>query len=177
MDMATAQQRTMKDFLELYNKLVHHCFEKCVSNFNHAQTSPEELSCVTACTDKCITFNQRHMKVFVDHQNAKQKASAKTAADSQAAMEAGAAQATRELTEAAALSAQAENAAVPADQTTGLASSDVQDSSPKNVCGNAQDRITTQLALLQSGHLTNYAGKSIVEEFLLDSHTDKLKFV
>ena len=33
----------MKDFLELYNKLVHHCFDKCVSNFNHAKTSDDEV--------------------------------------------------------------------------------------------------------------------------------------
>ena len=50
----------MKDFLELYNKMVYHCFDKCVSNFNNANTSAEEVSKI--CSAHC---NLTTMNIFI----------------------------------------------------------------------------------------------------------------
>ncbi|PVD34391.1 hypothetical protein C0Q70_05663 [Pomacea canaliculata] len=72
--------RTMRDFLELYNKLTHHCFDACVKNFNYRDLTTEEVQCVNCCSDKYIGFNQRHMLIFMDYQNKKQKIAAAAAA-------------------------------------------------------------------------------------------------
>lgn len=53
-----ANSLQMKDFLELYNRVTNHCFEKCVLNFNLKTVSPEEVSylkfeCASGC-DMCF---------------------------------------------------------------------------------------------------------------------------
>uniref|UniRef100_A0A0B7BVW7 Tim10-like domain-containing protein n=1 Tax=Arion vulgaris TaxID=1028688 RepID=A0A0B7BVW7_9EUPU len=66
-------QRSLKDFLTLYNTITENCFNKCVSNFNDRSASSNESVCVDICTDNYVQYNQRFMFNFVDHQERRKK--------------------------------------------------------------------------------------------------------
>ncbi|CAG5120640.1 unnamed protein product [Candidula unifasciata] len=66
-------QRSLKDFLTLYNVITEYCFSKCVSNFNERRASTNETSCVDICTDNYVQYNQRFMFNFVDHQERRKR--------------------------------------------------------------------------------------------------------
>ncbi|CAI9723247.1 Hypothetical predicted protein [Octopus vulgaris] len=67
------QQRNVKDFLLLYNKLTEQCFQNCVSIFFENKIEHFEASCLESCTDRYVAFNQRLMKVFMEHQKSRQE--------------------------------------------------------------------------------------------------------
>ncbi|XP_067663359.1 mitochondrial import inner membrane translocase subunit Tim9-like [Haliotis asinina] len=73
------QQRNLKDFLLLYNKLTEQCFERCVYNLNNVGMSKAENDCVGVCTDRYVTYNQKLMMKFMEHQNLRQQAAAREA--------------------------------------------------------------------------------------------------
>ncbi|CAL1536505.1 unnamed protein product [Lymnaea stagnalis] len=68
-----AHQRSLKDFLTLYNTITEYCFSKCISNFNERSPSVNETSCVETCTDNYVQYNQRFMFNFVDHQERRKR--------------------------------------------------------------------------------------------------------
>ncbi|BFZ15248.1 hypothetical protein BsWGS_18287 [Bradybaena similaris] len=68
-----AHQRSLKDFLTLYNIITEYCFSKCVSNFNERRASINEAACVDTCTDNYVQYNQRFMFNFVDHQERRKR--------------------------------------------------------------------------------------------------------
>ncbi|XP_059158842.1 mitochondrial import inner membrane translocase subunit Tim10B-like [Physella acuta] len=68
-----AHQRSLKDFLTLYNTITEYCFNKCVSNFNERSASGSETTCVDVCTDSYVQYNQRFMFNFVDHQERRKR--------------------------------------------------------------------------------------------------------
>ncbi|RUS81549.1 hypothetical protein EGW08_010679 [Elysia chlorotica] len=77
-------QRSLRDFLNLYNTITEYCFNKCVSKFNERAPSQIESSCVDVCTDNYVQFNQRFMFNFVDHQERRKRDLERVAAEAAA---------------------------------------------------------------------------------------------
>ncbi|KAK3783701.1 hypothetical protein RRG08_025325 [Elysia crispata] len=77
-------QRSLKDFLNLYNTITEYCFNKCISKFNERAPSQNETSCVDVCTDNYVQFNQRFMFNFVDHQERRKQDLERAAAEAAA---------------------------------------------------------------------------------------------
>ncbi|KAL8616799.1 hypothetical protein ACOMHN_017836 [Nucella lapillus] len=163
MDMLAAQQRTMKEFLELYNKIVDQCFGRCVSNFNQAKASGDELHCIDTCVDKSINFNQRHMMVFVEHQNNKQKLAAKIAAEAQSSAPSALpnkGEATPQM-----LSTSPEQGPSPVDQPAmSVEKTSAETVVPQNVCYKLDSRLCAQFVAIEPEKLTAYSGK-LFEEY------------
>ncbi|XP_055895207.1 mitochondrial import inner membrane translocase subunit Tim9-like isoform X2 [Biomphalaria glabrata] len=63
-----AHQRSLKDFLTLYNTISEYCFSRCISTFNERFATQTETSCVDVCTSNYVQYNQMFMFKFVDHQ-------------------------------------------------------------------------------------------------------------
>ncbi|XP_076447049.1 mitochondrial import inner membrane translocase subunit Tim10 B-like [Babylonia areolata] len=164
MDMVAAQQRTMKEFLELYNRIAHHCFDSCISNFSHSTASGDETSCIDTCVNKFLNYNQRHMMVFVEHQNNKQKMAAKAAAEAQQL-----AVATPNTGEATAqgLAASLQQGSAPLVQPDTLVGSAAK-SAPTAIPQSHmyKNGLTAQFMVTQPHRLSAYSGKSVVDRFL-----------
>lgn len=65
--------RETKDYILLYNKLSERCFQSCVSTLYGNHLAENEISCVNACTLRYVAFNQRMMKMFLEHQQLRQR--------------------------------------------------------------------------------------------------------
>ncbi|GFN80724.1 mitochondrial import inner membrane translocase subunit tim9 [Plakobranchus ocellatus] len=73
-------QRSLKDFLTLYNVITENCFDKCISKFNERAASQDEATCVDVCTDSYVQYNQRFMFNFMDHQERRKRDQERAAA-------------------------------------------------------------------------------------------------
>ncbi|XP_064637806.1 mitochondrial import inner membrane translocase subunit Tim10 B-like [Lineus longissimus] len=73
--------RNFRDFLLQYNKLTENCFNVCISNLNSRKSTKEEDSCIDACVNRFVRYNQRAMGTFVEAQLKKREKEAKEAAN------------------------------------------------------------------------------------------------
>lgn len=186
----------LRDFLEMYNKLVFHCFEKCIYNFNHMIASNDEMGCINVCIDKNVAYNQRHMKMFIEYQQVKNKRAAEEAQAVAAAAAAAtpAPSATVESAQSLALSSSpiststSPSTSMKLDTSGSVADAgynSVASIAPENVCYSrfghpslaehvAHQQLETTLQF--NGSLT-YKGKSVVDQFLKRSDHAELHFV
>ena len=146
-----------------------------------------QMDCVNVCTDKGINFNQRHMMVFVEHQNAKQKLAAKAAEEAAAVK-------TSQSEDAAASPLQRPDASglpsmagdvEPGSVAQASGSSPLlgaqQDTSatgpvPQTVCWRGDRNLPHTAFSPISSSSDNYVGQSVIDQYLL-SRPGMLKYV
>ncbi len=57
----------------MYNRLVEHCFQGCVTQFPSKKLDPKETKCVDTCVEKFMKFSQRTGMRFAEHQYQQQE--------------------------------------------------------------------------------------------------------
>ncbi|KNC48925.1 uncharacterized protein AMSG_04670 [Thecamonas trahens ATCC 50062] len=63
---AIMQQKTVRDYMTVYNKLVEKCFSDCVNSFSSRKLTGKETSCVNTCCDKFLMGVSRMNQRFVE---------------------------------------------------------------------------------------------------------------
>ncbi|KAL9624864.1 MAG: hypothetical protein Q9160_000911 [Pyrenula sp. 1 TL-2023] len=53
------EKKQMKDFMNMYSKLVQRCFDDCVTDFTTKSLVPREEGCLMRCIDKYFKASER----------------------------------------------------------------------------------------------------------------------
>ncbi|KAH0611116.1 uncharacterized protein LAJ45_08355 [Morchella importuna] len=64
------ERRQMKDFMQMYSKLVQRCFDDCVNDFTSKAVSSKEETCIGRCVDKFIKASERTGQRFAEQNQA-----------------------------------------------------------------------------------------------------------
>ncbi|KAL0637971.1 protein transporter tim9 [Maublancomyces gigas] len=64
------ERRQMKDFMQMYSKLVQRCFDDCINDFTSKAVSTKEDTCISRCVDKFIKASERTGQRFAEHNQA-----------------------------------------------------------------------------------------------------------
>jgi mitochondrial import inner membrane translocase subunit TIM9 len=59
----------MESTNRMYNRLVHHCFNTCVTGFRSKSLDKQESHCVETCAQRYIKVTQRVGLRFAEHNN------------------------------------------------------------------------------------------------------------
>jgi len=62
------QLKSIKEFLQNYNKITDDCFSQCVYTFSHSRLTHEEALCASNCVQKSKYVDQKCMQAFIEHQ-------------------------------------------------------------------------------------------------------------
>ena len=57
--MSTAEEKQMKDFMDMYSNIVNKCFDHCCTSFYAHVLDKQEKACIVTCTQKIMKSSER----------------------------------------------------------------------------------------------------------------------
>ncbi|VVC42034.1 Tim10/DDP family zinc finger [Cinara cedri] len=83
------QLKSIREFLQNYNKITDDCFSQCTYTFSHSRLTDDEATCASYCVQKAKFVEQKCMQAFIEHQQSMQIKFMEEASQNQAVVNLG----------------------------------------------------------------------------------------